>query len=81
MYVFFSIPQELLVYVAREGLNTRDIFRRPGNPTDTRRVVKRLSEGKPVIFSNYSFYTLASVVKVRYQLYVHSLVPVGFRVR
>ncbi|KAH3739007.1 uncharacterized protein LOC127851283 isoform X2 [Dreissena polymorpha] len=61
---YLPIPMvELLVYVAREGLNTRDIFRRPGNPNDTRRVVKRLSEGKPVIFSNYSFYTLASVVK------------------
>lgn len=61
---YLPIPMvELLVYIAREGLNTRDIFRRPGNPNDTRRVVKRLSEGKPVIFSNYSFYTLASVVK------------------
>lgn len=61
---YLPIPMvELLVYVAREGLNTRDIFRRPGNPNDTRRVVKRLSEGKPVIFSNYSFYTLASVIK------------------
>ena len=56
--------QELLVYVAKEGVNTVDIFRRPGNPSDIRRVVKRLSEGKPVIFSNYSFYTLASVIKV-----------------
>ncbi|KAK3593827.1 hypothetical protein CHS0354_011428 [Potamilus streckersoni] len=54
---------DLLVYMAREGINTVDLFRRPGNPSDTRRVVKRLSEGKPVIFSNYSFYTLASVVK------------------
>ncbi|XP_053396815.1 uncharacterized protein LOC123551316 isoform X1 [Mercenaria mercenaria] len=61
---YLPIPMvELLVYVAREGLNTRDIFRRPGNPNDTRRVVKRLSEGKPVIFQNYSFYTLASVIK------------------
>ena len=52
------------MYVAKEGVNTVDIFRRPGNPSDIRRVVKRLSEGKPVIFSNYSFYTLASVIKV-----------------
>lgn len=61
---YLPIPMvELLVYVAKEGVNTVDIFRRPGNPSDIRRVVKRLSEGKPVIFSNYSFYTLASVIK------------------
>lgn len=54
---------ELLVYIAHEGMNTADLFRRPGNPNDTRRIVKRLSEGKPVIFQNYNLYTLASVVK------------------
>ena len=54
---------ELLVYISHEGMNTADLFRRPGNPSDTRRIVKRLSEGKPVIFQNYNLYTLASVVK------------------
>ncbi|XP_063402909.1 uncharacterized protein LOC134686957 [Mytilus trossulus] len=54
---------ELLVYIAHEGMFTADLFRRPGNPGDTRRIVKRLSEGKPVIFQNYNLYTLASVVK------------------
>lgn len=54
---------ELLVYIAKEGVTTTDLFRRPGNPNDTRRIVKRLQEGKPVIFANYNFYTLASVVK------------------
>lgn len=54
---------ELLVYIAHEGMFTADLFRRPGNPSDTRRIVKRLSEGKPVIFQNYNLYTLASVVK------------------
>ena len=58
------ILQELLVYIAHEGMFTADLFRRPGNPGDTRRIVKRLSEGKPVIFQNYNLYTLASVVKV-----------------
>ncbi|XP_064618155.1 uncharacterized protein LOC135482216 [Liolophura sinensis] len=54
---------ELLAYIAKEGVTTMDLFRRPGNPNDLRRIVKRLSEGKPVILSNYNFYTLASVVK------------------
>ncbi|CAG5129523.1 unnamed protein product [Candidula unifasciata] len=54
---------DILVHIAREGVLTTDVFRRPGNPNDTRRIVKRLTEGKQVIYANYSFYTLASVVK------------------
>lgn len=54
---------EILVYIAKEGVMTVDLFRRPGNPRDTRRIVKRLTEGKPVIYANYNFHTLASVVK------------------
>ncbi|GFR59839.1 rho GTPase-activating protein 20 [Elysia marginata] len=54
---------DILVYIAQEGVGTADVFRRPGNPNDTRRIVKRLTEGKQVIYANYSFYTLASVVK------------------
>ncbi|ESO87292.1 hypothetical protein LOTGIDRAFT_77392, partial [Lottia gigantea] len=54
---------EILVYIARDGCTTVDLFRRPGNPKDTRIIVQRLSEGKPVVYSDYSFYTLASVVK------------------
>ena len=41
-----------------------DIFRRPGNPSDQRKLIKRLNEGKPVAFAEYNFYTLASVIKV-----------------
>lgn len=54
---------EILIYIAHEGMNTADLFRRPGNPADTRHIVKRMSEGKPVIYQNYNMYTLASVVK------------------
>ncbi|GFO42197.1 rho GTPase-activating protein 20 [Plakobranchus ocellatus] len=54
---------DILVYIAQDGVGTADVFRRPGNPNDTRRIVKRLTEGKQVIYANYSFYTLASVVK------------------
>ncbi|XP_048766598.1 uncharacterized protein LOC125673814 isoform X2 [Ostrea edulis] len=61
---YLPIPlMELLVYIAHEGMNTADLFRRPGNPRDTRRIVKRMSEGKPVIFQNYNLYTLTTVVK------------------
>jgi len=42
-----------------------DIFRRPGNPSDSRKLIKRLVEGKPVSWAEYNFYTLASVIKVR----------------
>uniref|UniRef100_K1QP06 Uncharacterized protein n=1 Tax=Magallana gigas TaxID=29159 RepID=K1QP06_MAGGI len=45
-------------------MSTADLFRRPGNPRDTQRIVKRMSEGKPVIFQNYNLYTLTTVVKV-----------------
>ncbi|XP_041354853.1 uncharacterized protein LOC121372537 isoform X2 [Gigantopelta aegis] len=58
---------DILVYIAQEGVGTVDLFRRPGNPADIRHIVKRLSEGKPVTYTRYSFYTLASVLK-RYLL-------------
>jgi hypothetical protein len=61
-----SLFQDILVFIAKEGVATADVFRRPGNPNDIRRIVKRLSEGKQVIYPNYSFYTLASVVKVNF---------------
>ncbi|XP_069125710.1 uncharacterized protein [Argopecten irradians] len=54
---------EILIYIAHEGMSTADLFRRPGNPSDTRHIVKRMTEGKPVIYQNYNMYTLASVVK------------------
>ena len=53
------------MYIAQEGVTTTDLFRRNGNPTDLKIIIKRLSEGKPIEFTNYNFYTLASVIKVR----------------
>ena len=53
-----------MVYIAQEGVTTMDLFRRNGNPTDLRMIIKRMSEGKDVVYSNYNFYTLASVMKV-----------------
>ena len=54
----------MLVYIAKEGVTTTDLFRRPGNPNDSKLIMKRLAEGKEVVFTNYNFYTLASVLKV-----------------
>jgi len=52
------------VYIAREGVATSDLFRRPGSHTDLKLIVRRLAEGCPVQLSDYNFYTLASVIKV-----------------
>jgi len=52
------------VYIAREGVATSDLFRRPGSHTDLKLIVRRLAEGSPVQLSDYNFYTLASVIKV-----------------
>ena len=52
------------MYIAQEGVTTTDLFRRPGNPTDAKIIMKRMQEGKEVAFQNYNFYTLATVVKV-----------------
>jgi len=48
----------------QEGVTVPDIFRRPGNTSEQKKLIKRMSEGKTVIFSRYNFYTLASVLKV-----------------
>lgn len=61
----------MMVYIAQEGVTTTDLFRRNGNPTDLRMIIKRLSEGKDVDYSNYNFYTLASVIKVSLWICVH----------
>ena len=52
------------MYIAREGVATSDLFRRPGSHTDLKLIIKRLGEGSPVQLSDYNFYTLASVIKV-----------------
>lgn len=54
----------MLVYIAQDGVTTTDLFRRPGNPTDAKTIMKKMSEGKEVDFSSYNFYTLATVLKV-----------------
>ena len=58
------------MYIAKEGVTTTDLFRRPGNPTDAKVIIKKLSEGREVVFGNYNFYTLASVVKVNRDVWI-----------
>ena len=64
--------QELLVYIAREGVSVVNLFRRPGNPKEINAVIEALQRGRPFAVSDYSFYALANVVKVR-------PVPLSFR--
>ncbi len=52
------------MYIAQEGVTTTDLFRRPGNPSDAKVIIKKLTDGKEVTFTNYNFYTLATVIKV-----------------
>ncbi|ESN96392.1 hypothetical protein HELRODRAFT_142800, partial [Helobdella robusta] len=54
---------DMLIYIARDGVTTTDLFRRPGNPTDTKNILKKMADGRDVEYSNYNFYTLASVIK------------------
>ena len=57
--------QELLVYIAREGVSVVNLFRRPGNPKEINVVIEALQRGRPFAVADYSFYALANVVKVR----------------
>ena len=59
------------MYIAQEGVTTTDLFRRNGNPNDIKVIMKKLTEGKEVTFTNYNFYTLASVIKVRLLITSH----------
>ena len=52
-----------------KGVDIPDVFRRPGNTTEQKKLIKKLTEGKPVQFSDYNFYTLASVIKVLAKLW------------
>ncbi len=49
--------------IARDGVSVTDLFRRPGNPTDIKRIVKRLTEGRAIVYHDFNFYTLANVAK------------------
>lgn len=50
--------------MSEEGVTVPDIFRRPGNTSEQKKLIKKLAEGRSVNFSDYNFYTLASVIKV-----------------
>lgn len=46
-----------------------DLFRRPGNPQDMKKIIGDLEAGRPVAWSDYNFYTLANIAK-RYLLHI-----------
>ena len=56
--------QALLMHIAHDGVTTTDLFRRNGSSTDVRFIIAQLSAGCIVDFTSYTFYTLATVVKV-----------------
>lgn len=53
------------MHIAQEGVTSLGLFRRSGNILDQKMIVKRLIEGKPVLYSHYNHYTLTGVIKVR----------------
>ncbi|PAA90492.1 hypothetical protein BOX15_Mlig013560g1 [Macrostomum lignano] len=55
--------RDLLIHIARDGVAVCDLFRRPGNPVQMRKIIKCLAEGRPVDWSDYNFWTVANVAK------------------
>ncbi|VDO77209.1 unnamed protein product [Schistosoma mattheei] len=60
---------DLLVYIAREGVAVTDLFRRPGNQQDMKKIISDLEAGRPIRWTDYNFYTLANIAK-RYLLHI-----------
>ncbi|PAA80726.1 hypothetical protein BOX15_Mlig013813g2 [Macrostomum lignano] len=54
---------DLLVHVARDGVAVNDLFRRPGNPGDMKRIIRCLGEGRPIDWRDYNYWTAANVAK------------------
>jgi len=54
---------DLLVYLAQEGIKTNDLFRRPGNSCQMKKIIEMLSSGMEIEWSDYNLYTVANVVK------------------
>ena len=54
---------DLLVYLAQEGIKTNDLFRRPGNSNQMKKIIEMLSNGMGIEWSDYNLYTVANVVK------------------
>ncbi|KAF7260980.1 hypothetical protein EG68_01741 [Paragonimus skrjabini miyazakii] len=61
--------RDLLVYIARDGVAVTDLFRRPGNPQDMKKIIAELEAGRMVNWREYNFYTLANIAK-RYLLHI-----------
>ncbi|KAG5443189.1 hypothetical protein CSKR_202751 [Clonorchis sinensis] len=68
-----NVPSQLrnlLVYIARDGVAVTDLFRRPGNPQDMKKIIADLESGRPINWTDYNFYTLANIAK-RYLLHIN----------
>ncbi|CAH8662994.1 unnamed protein product [Dicrocoelium dendriticum] len=61
--------KELLVYIAQDGVTVTDLFRKPGNPQDIKKIILDLESGYFINWRDYSFYTLANVAK-RYLIHL-----------
>lgn len=55
--------RDLLAHIARDGVAVCDLFRRPGNPLQMRKIIKCLAEGRQVDWNDYNFWTVANVAK------------------
>ena len=56
--------KEILCHIAQNGVATPEVFRKPGNTNEIKRIEKLLNEGKKLCIENYNFFTLASFIKV-----------------
>ncbi|VEL29077.1 unnamed protein product [Protopolystoma xenopodis] len=65
----FKLVGDLLVFIAREGVAVTDLFRRPGNPQDMKKIISDLESCRVINWTDYNFYTLANIAK-RFLLYV-----------
>ncbi|KAF7261771.1 hypothetical protein EG68_02379 [Paragonimus skrjabini miyazakii] len=60
------IPQpilDLFVYLARQGVHSSDLFRRPGNINQMKQILHRFGTGDTVDWDEYNVYTVANVAK------------------
>ena len=59
-------------YIAQRGVATPEVFRKPGNKNEIKRIEKLLNEGKAICIEDYNFFTLASFIKVLLNLTFYS---------
>ncbi|KAF8562223.1 hypothetical protein P879_07972 [Paragonimus westermani] len=66
LHEYCHIPQPILnlfVYLARQGVHSSDLFRRPGNINQMKQILHRFGTGDAVDWDEYNVYTVANVAK------------------